>query len=85
MKNRRTISNGKSVIPSLPQIEYYGRNQVSVEEYKGVVIVEYDTETIKLLAGSQKIRFYGSGLNLKNLTKQSVMICGKVTSFEFEE
>ncbi|MBQ6809266.1 MAG: YabP/YqfC family sporulation protein [Clostridia bacterium] len=85
MKNRRTISNGKSVIPSLPQIEFYGRNQVSVEEYKGVVIVEYDTETIKLLAGSQKIRFYGSGLNLKNLTKQSVMICGKVTSFEFEE
>ena len=58
---------------------------MSVEEYKGVVIVEYDTETIKLLAGSQKIRFYGSGLNLKNLTKQSVMICGKVTSFEFEE
>lgn len=85
MRNRRNISTHKSDSSSLPQIEFYGRNQVSVEEYKGVVIVEYDTETIKLLAGSQKIRFYGSGLNLKNLTKQSVMICGKVTSFEFEE
>ncbi len=70
---------------SMPQIEFYGREQVTVEVYNGVVISEYDTETIKLMAGSQKLRFYGSGLCLKNLTLQSVMISGKVSSFEFEE
>ncbi len=84
MKNRRT-GKGQLQGPSVPQIEFYGRGQVTVEELHGVVIAEYDTETIKLMAGSQKIRFYGNGLNLKNLTPQSVMICGKVSSFEFEE
>ena len=70
---------------SVPQIEFYGRDQVIVEECHGVSIAEYDTETIKLLAGSQKIRFYGKGLNLKNLTPQSVRISGIVSSLEFEE
>lgn len=84
MKNRR-IGKGQIHGPSVPQIEFYGREQVTVEELHGVVIAEYDAETIKLMAGSQKIRFYGNGLNLKNLTPQSVMISGKVSSFEFEE
>ena len=84
MKNKNSRSNPVQR-PSVPQIEFYGRTQVSVEEIHGVIIAEYDPETIKLLAGSQKIRFYGKGLNLKNLTPQSVMICGKVTSLEFEE
>lgn len=84
MKNRRNKTQPLQ-LPSVPQIEFYGRGQVTVEECHGVIIAEYDPETIKLLAGSQKIRFYGNGLNLKNLTPQSVMISGKVSSFEFEE
>ena len=84
MKNRR--NRFKSLqLPPVPQIEFYGREQVVVEECHGVTIAEYDTETIKLLAGSQKIRFYGKGLNLKNLTPHSVRIIGEVSSLEFEE
>lgn len=70
---------------SVPQIEFYGRDQVTVEDCSGVDILEYDTETVKVSAGRQKIRFYGLGLNLKNLLPTSVRICGKVSSFEFEE
>ena len=84
MKNRRNRSQILQ-LPPVPQIEFYGRDQVVVEECHGVTIAEYDTETIKLLAGSQKIRFYGKGLNLKNLTPQSVRIIGEVSSLEFEE
>ena len=84
MKNRR-IKTQILKNPSVPQIEFYGRDQVIVEEYHGVSIAEYDDETIKLLAGSQIIRFYGKDLNLKNLTPQSVRIIGKVSSLEFEE
>ena len=84
MKNRRNRSKSLQ-LPPVPQIEFYGREQVVVEECHGVTIAEYDTETIKLLAGSQKIRFYGKGLNLKNLTPQSVRISGMVSSLEFEE
>ncbi|MBE6891783.1 MAG: hypothetical protein E7481_07145 [Ruminococcaceae bacterium] len=83
LKRKRTEETSVQ-LHSVPQIEFYGREQVSVEDCKGVVIAEYDTETIKLMAGSQKIRFYGNGLNLKNLTPCSVMISGKVSSFEFE-
>lgn len=84
MKNRRSSSLPSFAI-SVPQIEFYGREQVTVEESHGVIISEYDTETVKLNAGRQKIRFYGNGLTLKNLTPTSVMICGEVSSFEFEE
>ncbi len=84
LKNRK---NKIQILPttSVPQIEFYGREQVVVEECNGVSIAEYDNETIKLLAGSHKIRFYGKGLNLKNLTPQSVRIIGIVSSLEFEE
>ena len=82
---RSRIKKTPIQLPSVPQIEFYGREQVTVEECHGIVIAEYDSETIKLLAGSQKIRFYGNGLFLKNLTPCSVMISGKVSSFEFEE
>lgn len=68
-----------------PQMEFFGREQVVVEECHGVTISEYDRETIKIFAGCQKIRFYGDGLILKNLTATAVMICGKVSSVEFEE
>lgn len=71
--------------PEPLQIEFCGREQVTVEDPKKVVIAEYDTETIKLSMGEQKVRFYGVGLNLKNLTSRSVMISGKITSLEFEE
>ena len=84
MKNRRNRTQNLQ-LPTVPQIEFYGRDQVVVEECHGVTIAEYDTETIKLLAGRQKIRFYGNDLNLKNLTPQSVRIIGKVSSLEFEE
>ena len=70
---------------SVPQIEFYGRDQVTVEDCCGVDILEYDTETIKVSAGRHRIRFYGRELNLKNLLPTSVRICGKVSSFEFEE
>ena len=33
---------------SVPQIEFYGRDQVTVEDCCGVDILEYDTETIKV-------------------------------------
>ncbi len=66
----------------LPPIELIGNSQVLVGACDG--ILEYEPETVKLRAGKRLIRINGRGLDLCNLTENTVVIRGLVVSVEFE-
>ena len=66
----------------VPVIELMGNSRVLVGSCDG--ILEYEPETVKLRAGKRFVRINGRGLDLCNLTENTVVIRGIVDSLEFE-
>ncbi len=66
----------------IPPIELIGNSRVLVGDCDG--ILEYEPETVKLRAGKRLIRINGRGLDLCNLTENTVVIRGLIVSVEFE-
>lgn len=66
----------------IPPIELVGNSRVLVGACEG--ILEYEPETVKLRAGKRCVRINGRGLDLCNLTENTVVIRGTVASLEFE-
>lgn len=70
------------VCSELPPIEMMGNSRVLVGACDG--ILEYEPETIKIRAAKRFVRINGRGLDLCNLTENTVVIRGIVDSLEFE-
>ena len=73
----------RSLLSDLPPIEMSGNSRVLVGYCDG--ILEYEPETVKLRAGKRNIRIVGLGLDLCNLTENTVLIRGLIHSFSFED
>lgn len=66
----------------IPPIELMGNSQVLVGLCDG--ILEYEPETVKVRAGKRLIRINGRCLDLCNLSENTVVVRGIVSSVEFE-
>ncbi len=66
---------------NLSQIQLTGNREAIVEGCKG--ILEYDDCMIRLKTKSMQISFWGSGLMLKCLNTDNVIIEGKLERLEF--
>lgn len=66
----------------VPAIELAGNSRVLVSACEG--ILEYEPETVKVRAGKRFVRIRGRGLDLCNLTENTVVVRGTVVSLEFE-
>lgn len=78
--------NNKKILPqelmgNLPVIEITGNSQVLIEGSKG--ILQYENELIKINTNTMVIAFTGRGLNLKSISKTTVIVQGYITSVEF--
>lgn len=82
---RQRVADGldmsKEVILDVPRMVFIGDREVAVENYKS--IVEYTDTRIVLEAKPRRLRFTGSGLELKSITREMVFIVGKITKMEF--
>lgn len=66
------------------QTEFYSNSQVVFENPCGVEILEYNTETVRIGSEKNRVRIYGTMLDLGFISSDCVMVRGKITSLEFE-
>ena len=71
----------KEVILDMPLISLTGREEISVENHKG--LLEYSEERIRIgtKAGSLCIR--GSGMVLRQMTAECIVAKGRILGLEF--
>ncbi|MDD4843994.1 MAG: sporulation protein YqfC [Anaerotignum sp.] len=85
MDIRRDVSEAldlpKEIILDLPLISLTGREEITVENHKG--ILTYGEESIRIGTKAGTLCIRGQGLGLKQLTGDVLVIRGKVATLEF--
>ncbi|HIT88501.1 MAG TPA: sporulation protein YqfC [Candidatus Coprocola pullicola] len=71
----------KEVILNLPLISLTGKEELVIENYKG--IVEYSDEIIRVSTAVGVLRVGGKGLLLKQLTSECIVITGSIQNITF--
>ena len=71
----------KEIMLGLPLVSLLGREEVTIENYKG--ILEYNEETVRIGTAAGVLRLRGKGLCLKQLTAECLVITGALEGLEF--
>ena len=71
----------KEIMLHLPLISFIGQEEVTIENYKG--ILEYSEETVRIGTSAGVLRLMGQGLCLKQLSAECMVITGRVEKMEF--
>ena len=71
----------KEIMLNLPLISFIGREEVSIENYKG--ILEYGEETVRVGTAAGVLRLTGRGLCIKQLSVEWLVGTGRVEKLEF--
>lgn len=71
----------KEIMLNLPLISFIGREEVSIENYKG--ILEYGEETVRVGTATGVLRLTGRGLCIKQLSAECLVVTGRVEKLEF--
>ena len=69
------------IVNNYPKVISVGNRELTIENYKG--IIEYDENIIRINTDIGMIKISGTGLEIKNITVEDVLIGGEITSFEF--
>lgn len=84
MELKRTISESlklpKEVTLNLPFITLLGKEQLTIENHKGILI--YTTDNINVSTKIGTLVVEGKSLNLKQLTTDALVIIGEVSSIK---
>ena len=73
-----------SAIPpaiTAPCIELSGNREALVDGCRGVL--QYEDDVIRLSTGRRVVRFQGSGLMIRTMQQNQLLICGTILSVEF--
>ena len=71
----------KEIMLNLPLISMVGREEVTIENYKG--ILEYGEELVRISTEAGSLRLAGRNLCLKQLSAECVVITGTVEKLDF--
>lgn len=71
----------KEIMMNLPLITFVGREEVTIENYKG--ILEYGAETVHIGTTAGVLRLTGKTLQLKQLSAECMVVTGSVEKMEF--
>lgn len=71
----------KEVVLSLPLMTLTGKEELYIENYKGVL--EYTEEAVRIHTGAGLVRVAGKNLVLKAITNEGVLITGGIQKVEF--
>ena len=71
----------KEIMLNLPLVSLIGKEEVTVENYKG--ILEYSEEMVRLGTAAGILQLRGRGLCLKQLSAECMVVTGKVEGLDF--
>ena len=84
-KLRRNVVNAlelpKEVMLNLPFISLTGKEELIIENYKG--IIEYGDEVMRVGTASGVLRIEGKELLLKQLTSECIVVTGTIQGISF--
>lgn len=85
MRLRKNVTEAlelpKEIMLNLPLISLIGREEVTIENYKG--ILEYGEETVRIGTAAGILRLNGRGLCLKQLSAECMVVTGQIESLAF--
>lgn len=91
--HKESVSNGirerltqmlelpKETVLNIPKLTIAGNKDMIIENYKG--LLEFDSAGIRLGTGMGTIKIRGSGLLIKEMTSEDIIISGVIHSLEF--
>jgi sporulation protein YqfC len=71
----------KDIVLNVPKLTMIGYGDLLIENFKG--IIEYDNDRIRINTNCGIIKITGSGLGIKEITSEDLMVNGTITSLEF--
>lgn len=71
----------KEAVMNLPLMTMIGMEEMSIENYKGVI--EYSEERIRIKTAQGIIKLEGRKLNISQITSENVQVEGKIQIIEF--
>ena len=71
----------KESILNLPLLTMLGREELFIENYKG--IIEYSDETVRISTGIGVLKIEGRGLFLKSILPESITLMGTFTAVQY--
>ncbi len=69
------------IITGLPIIEIHGMGKIRIENHKG--LIEYGSDKIEINGGKAIIRITGSGLKIRAMNADVLVISGDIFGLEF--
>ena len=66
----------KEIVLDLPVINMTGNEQVSIENYKG--IIEYTSERVRIRTSCGVLKISGARLVLKHIMAETVVVAGNI-------
>lgn len=71
----------KDVVLNVPKLTMVGNGDLLIENFKG--IIEYDSDRIRINTNCGIIKITGTGLGIREITSEDLMVNGNITCLEF--
>lgn len=71
----------KDIFLNVPKLTMVGNGDLLIENFKG--IIEYDNDRIRINTNSGIVKITGTGLQIKEITSEDLMVNGDISSLEF--
>jgi sporulation protein YqfC len=71
----------KEIVLNMPKMTLLGSRNLIIENYKG--IIEYEDDKIRINTGIGIIKINGTGLSIKEITSEDIMVDGNIEIMEF--
>ena len=71
----------KEIVLNMPKMTLLGSRNLIIENYKG--IIEYEDNKIRINTGIGIIKINGTGLSIKEITSEDIMVDGNIEIMEF--
>jgi sporulation protein YqfC len=65
-----------------PKVTAVGRGEVLVENYKG--IMDFEDGVVRINTGNGVIKVSGTGITIREITSEAVIIGGKITNIDYD-
>lgn len=76
-----TLDMPLDVICDIPKTEIYGKNRISIENFRGVL--DYDENCVKINTTVGIVKIDGDELFIESITDEGIFIRGSVLRIEF--
>lgn len=65
-----------------PKVTAVGRGEVMIENFKG--IMDFDDSMVRINTSNGVIRITGSGITIREITSEAIIIGGKISNIDYD-